>query len=188
MPLGRRGVTLIELIIVFVLLGMIVAFAAPRINVAKYQVESSMQGIGVTLLAVERQAITQQHDIIVMFDTTNQSLRIHEDNNDNGTVDAGERVRAVSLGEKVVFGLGGAPAMPAGTGLVTFKKVVGGYPALIFRRDGSASEAGGFYLTSTRAATYSGAYKQDSRAVLVDRATGRASWYRYGTSQWVRAF
>jgi prepilin-type N-terminal cleavage/methylation domain-containing protein len=188
MPLGRRGVTLIELIIVFVLVGMIVAFAAPRINVAKYQVESSMQGIGITLLAVERQAITQQHDIIVMFDTTNQALRIHEDNNDNGAVDAGERVRSVPLGEKVVFGRGAAGAMSIGTASVTFKKVISGYKALVFRRDGSASEAGGFYLTSKRAQTYSGGYAQDARAVLVDRATGRASWYRYGTSTWVRAF
>ena len=87
MRVGRLGVTLIELLIVLVILGLIVAFAAPKIDVMKFRIESSMQGVGLTLLAVERQAITQQHDIIVMFDATNQAMRIHEDKNDNGTVD-----------------------------------------------------------------------------------------------------
>src|ERR1700680_2041326 len=101
MRVGRLGVTLIELLIVLVILGLIVAFAAPKIDVMKFRIESSMQGVGLTLLAVERQAITQQHDIIVMFDATNQAMRIHEDKNDNGTVDAGERVRSVPLGDDI---------------------------------------------------------------------------------------
>ncbi|HUK21601.1 MAG TPA: type II secretion system protein [Gemmatimonadales bacterium] len=184
----RRGFTFIELLIVCLIVGIVVAFAAPKIDVTKFKIESAMQGVGITLLGVERQAITQQHDIIVMFDVANQALRIHEDNNDNGQVDAGERVRSVPLGDQVVFGRGAATAMSMGNGPVTFTKVVNGYPALVFHRDGSASEAGGFYLTSKRALNYSGGYTRDSRAILVDRATGRASWYRYGTSTWVKAF
>jgi hypothetical protein len=60
-------------------------------------------------------------------------------------------------------------------------------PAVVFHRDGSASEAGGFYLTSTRAAT-SGAHVEDTRAIELERATGRASWYKYGPPLWRRAF
>jgi prepilin-type N-terminal cleavage/methylation domain-containing protein len=188
MRLGRQGFTFIEILIVVIILGMLAAFAAPRIDVTRFKVESAMQGVGITLLAVERQAITQQGNIIVMFDQPNQSMRIHEDKNGNGLQDAGERVRAVPLGEQIVFGRGAAPAMPIGAGPITFTKMIGGFPALVFHRDGSASEAGGFYLTSLRAVKYSGGYAQDARAILLDRATGRASWYRYGTSQWVKAF
>jgi prepilin-type N-terminal cleavage/methylation domain-containing protein len=188
MRVGNRGVTLIELMVVFVILGMLVMFAGPKIDVTHFQIESSMQGVGLTLLAMERQAISQQHDIIVMFDQTKNALRIHEDNNNNAVIDAGERVRAVPLGDKVVFGRGSATAMAIGAGPVTFTKTIGGYKALVFHRDGSASEAAGFYLTSQRAINQPGGYKQDSRALLVDRATGRASWWRYGTSTWVRGF
>lgn len=187
MGLRRQGFTLMELMVVLVILGMVVAFAAPRIDVTKYQIESSMQGVGMTLLALERQSITQQHDIIVLFDQTNQALKVHEDNNNNAAVDAGERVRSIPLGEKVVFGKGVATAMSMGAGPVTFTKVVQGLKALVFHRDGSASEAAGFYLTSARAIKYGG-YPKDSRAILLDRATGRASWYRYNGSTWARAF
>jgi prepilin-type N-terminal cleavage/methylation domain-containing protein len=186
---SQRGFTFIEILIVVIILGMIAGFAAPRIDVTRFKVESSMQAMGMTLLALERQSIAQQHDIIVMFDQTQNALRVHEDNNNSGTFDAGERVRRIPLGDDIVYGLGGASAMaPLGTGPVTFTKVINGYKALVFHRDGSASEAQGFYLTSRRAAQYSG-YKQDTRAILLDRATGRASWFRFSNlNAWVRAF
>lgn len=181
------GFTLIEMLIVMVILGLVVAFAAPKIDMTRYRIESGMQGIGITMLAVERQAITQQHDVILLFDVPNNTIRIHDDANNNGVIDAGERVRGVSLGDGVVFGRAAAPARPMGPGPVTFTKVINGFPALVFHRDGSASEAGGFYLTSVRAAT-SGAHLEDSRAIELERATGRASWYRYGAPVWRRAF
>jgi prepilin-type N-terminal cleavage/methylation domain-containing protein len=188
MRLGRIGFTMIELLLVVVILGLLVGFVAPRIDVTKFKVESAMQAVGTTLLATERLAITEQHDVIVQFDTTNQRMRIHEDANNNGVIDPGEHVRAVPLGEAIVFGRGAAPAMPGmGPGPVTFTKLVGGLPALVFHRDGSASEAAGLYLTSQRAAT-TGTRPQDARAIQLDRGTGRASWYRYGPPAWQRAF
>lgn len=181
------GFTLIEMLIVMVILGLVVAFAAPKIDMTRYRVESSMQGIGMTMLAAERQAITQQHDVILLFDVPNNKIRIHDDANNNGVIDAGERVRGVPLGDGIVFGRATAPARPMGPGPVTFTKVINGFPALVFHRDGSASEAGGFYLTSVRAAT-SGVHLEDSRSIELERATGRASWYKYGAPVWRRAF
>ena len=187
MRLGRTGFTLVELLIVVVILGLLVGFAAPRIDVTKFKVESAMQAVGSTLLATERLAITEQHDVIVRFDVANNAMRIHEDRDNDGVIDPGERVRAMPLGEAVVFGLGTAPAMPMGPGPITFTKVLNGMPALVFHRDGSASEAGGFYLTSQRAAQ-TGTRPEDARAIQVDRATGRASWFRYGPPVWRRSF
>jgi prepilin-type N-terminal cleavage/methylation domain-containing protein len=188
MRLGRNGFTLIELLLVVVILGMLVAFAAPRIDVTKFKVESAMHSVGTTLLAVERLAITKQHNIIVRFDVANQAMRIHEDRDNDGVVDPGEHVRAEPLGEAIVFGRGAAPVMPGmGAGPITFTKLIGGMPALVFHRDGSASEAAGFYLTSQRAAA-TGTRPEDARAILVTRGTGRASWYRYGPPMWRRAF
>lgn len=186
---SHNGFTLIEMLVVLVILGMVVAFAAPKIDTTRYRVQSSMNGIGMTLMAVERQAITQQHDVILMFDVPNSRIRVLDDANNNGIADAGERLRGVPLGDGIVFSRATAVARPMGAGPVTFTKVVGGMPALVFHRDGSASEAGGFYLTSNRAAT-SGTHLEDTRSIELERATGRASWWKYSpaASAWVRAF
>lgn len=183
---NQGGWTLVELIIVMVLLGLLVTIAAPRIDVTKYRIDAAVQGLGTMLLAQERLAITKQHDIIVLFDVPNNQLRIHEDRNNSGLVDAGERVRGMPLGESMVFGLGGAPARPMGPGPVTFAKRIGGVPALVFHRDGSASEAAGFYITSIRGAATNRA--TDARAIELEAATGRASWYKYNGTKWLRAF
>src|SRR5262245_34517830 len=179
----RGGFTLIEMLIVLVVIGIVVGIAAPKIDTVKYRIESDMQAVGMTMLASERQAITQQHNVILTFDVPGGVIHIIDDANNNGALDTGERERAVALQEGLVFGRAGAPPRAMGQGPVTFTKIVNGQPALVFRRDGSASEAGGFYLTSTRAVT-SGSHVEDARAIEMERATGRATWYRYGPPVW----
>jgi len=181
------GFTVTELLIVLAIIGIVVAISAPKIDFIKFRLESDMQGVGMTLLTAERQAITQQHDVVLLFDVAQGVIRIHDDKNNNHVIDVGERVRGMALGEGVVFGRASAPARPMGPGPVVFTKMVDGFPALVFHRDGSASEAGGFYLTSTRAVR-SGLHVEDTRAIEIERATGRASWYRYGPPAWRRAF
>ena len=184
---NQQGWTIVELIIVVVMVGLVVVIAAPRIDTTKYRVESAVQGLGMTLLAQERLAITKQHDIIVLFDQPNNSIRIHEDRDNSGTIDPGERVRGMPLGEGIVFGRGAATARPMGPGPITFVRRIAGMPALVFHRDGSASEAAGFYITSVQAA--GGAVRAtDARAIELEAATGRASWYRYNGTTWLRAF
>ena len=181
------GFTLVEMLIVLVVIGLVVGLAAPKIDVTKFRVQSAMQGVGMTMLAVERQAITQQHDVIVMFDVPNNLIRIHDDANNNGIVDPGERLRGMPLGDGIIFGRAGVTPRPMGGAPVNFTKVVAGLPAVVFHRDGSASEAGGFYLTSNRAAT-GGTHLDDTRSVEIERATGRALWFKYGAGVWQEAF
>ncbi|MHB1311746.1 MAG: GspH/FimT family pseudopilin [Gemmatimonadaceae bacterium] len=183
----RRAFTLIELLVVVAIIGILVTFAAPKIDIQRFRVNSAVQALGTTILSAQRQAVTDQHDIIVLFDSTANRIRIHEDGNNNGVINTGEHVRFVSLGEAIVFGRGPAPAMPFGTSSISIVKRIGGTPALVFHRDGSASEVGGFYVTSALAQR-SSIRATDARAVSVERATGRASWFRYGGSAWVKLF
>jgi prepilin-type N-terminal cleavage/methylation domain-containing protein len=186
----NRAFTLVELMIVLAVIGIAATFALPRIDVTRFKVNSAVQALGTTVLTAQRQAVTQQHDIVVLFDTTTNRIRIHEDRNNDGDVDLpGEHVRPVPLGESIVFGRGPAPTLAAlGSDGVVINKRIGGIPALVFHRDGSASEAGGFYVTSVIAKRGESSRSTDARAVTVDRATGRASWFRYSPNGWVKLF
>ena len=128
----------------------------------------------------------RQHDVVVAFDTVSGSLRIHEDANNDGALNTGERVRHVVLDERVRFGVGSAPPRNGYVNAVTFTEEQGGLPAVRFRRSGSASQEGAFYLTSTRSAD--GENAQDTRAIEINRATGRSSWFYYDPPDWRQGY
>jgi prepilin-type N-terminal cleavage/methylation domain-containing protein len=181
------GYTLIELVLVVTLIGILAAFALPNIDVQRYRMDSAMRGVGMSLIGAQRAAVTRQHHIIVMIDPDGNTIRIHDDRNNDGSQDGNERIRAVPLGDHVVIGRGTASMHSIGGAEVTFTKMSGGVPAVTFRRNGAASELGGFYLTSRRHLN-SGTHAQDTRLIVVERATGRVEWHRYDGSQWVRGF
>jgi len=183
----RNGFTLIELVTVLAIIGIIVTFTIPRVDISGYRATGSVQVLGTTMMTAQRQALTQQHNIVVWFDSAGRTIKIHQDRDNDTAIDAAEHVRTVYIGEGMVFGLGAAPARGALTNVINVTRTSGGTKVLIFHRDGSASEAGGFYVTSLRAAQ--GAPRPtDTRLVIFDRATGRASWYRYGQSGWAKVF
>jgi prepilin-type N-terminal cleavage/methylation domain-containing protein len=184
---AARGFTLIEMLLVVSIFGFMVLIAAPKIDLQKFSVESAMQSTGTTLLVAQRFAVTRQHNIIVVLDTSAQALRILDDANNNGKADAGEHLRVVPLNDHIVFGLGGAPPLGSWVGPVSFTKQFGNLPAVTFHRDGSASEGGAIYLTTARAArdpTHAG----DTRVIEIERATARVSWYRAAPPSWRRGF
>jgi prepilin-type N-terminal cleavage/methylation domain-containing protein len=186
MPRLASGFTLIEMLIVLLVASAIAGLAIPRMDPFEADLRATTHSVGMALLSAQRQAIQGQHDVVVAFDTGTGILRIHEDTNNDGAISEGERVRSVSLGERVVFGLGGATPRGFGTAAVSFTKRQGGLPAITFHRNGSAGEGGSFYLTSRRAAA--GSHAGETWAVEVERATGRASWFSHRDGAWRRAF
>jgi prepilin-type N-terminal cleavage/methylation domain-containing protein len=187
--LRHRGFTLVEMLIVVTMIGIMTGIALWRVDIARYQVNGDIQSIGTTLIASQREAIAKQHNVIVVFDTAGKRVRVVWDANNNGAFDANEHSRIVFLGDRVRFGLGTAPAMPMGAQAVNFTdtETSSGLPSLTFYRNGSASEAGGAYITSLRSIG-DPKYVNDNRAMRVERATGRAEWWHYDGTTWQRGF
>jgi prepilin-type N-terminal cleavage/methylation domain-containing protein len=182
----RPGFSLPELLVVLLVISLLSVLLVPKIEIVKYRMDGAARGAVAALVSAQRQAVVRQHDVIVAFDQANRRLRIHQDRNNNGQLDQGEPTRIVPFDDGVVFGLGGAPPL-FGSAAIGFTETQGGLPVLRFIRSGSAGEEGHFYLTSTRTATTS-LYPKDARAVKVDRATGRVTWYYYDRDQWRKGF
>lgn len=183
------GFTLYELLFVMMILGVLVALARPHIDPQDHTVRNASQTVGSTLLMAQRLAVTGQHDVLVAFDTDAAMMRIHEDGDNDGEIDDSERVRHIEIDE-IAFARGPTPPHPViGADATSFAGAPDGLPALRFQRDGSVAEEGGLYLTTLRAErTGSAQYAEDTRAVVVERATGRASWFRYHDAEWERVF
>ena len=184
---SSRGFSLPELLVVLLIVSILSAIIVPAIEVVRYEVDGAARASMGALMAAQRVAVKRQHDVIVVFDTDATQIRIHQDGDNDGAVDAGERVRTVVLEDGVRFGRGSAPALDGYTSAVSFTETSQGMPAVRFIRSGSATEGGAFYLTSRRDLP-SGSHPGDARMVRVNRATGRVTWYEYTGSAWEQGF
>lgn len=183
----RAGYSLIEVLTILLVLSILTAIAAPRLDLERYQIEGSMQAVGSVLLGAQRTAIQEGHNVVVAFDAAHSRVRVHSDANNNLLIDSGESVRYEPLGESVRFGRGGAPSFFGTDDAISFVGRQDGMPAVVFYRNGAASEEGGFHLTSARAQAGSG-HQQDTRAIRIERATGRPTWFRRDGSSWRQEF
>jgi hypothetical protein len=176
---------MIELVSVITLSGVLLALAGPRIDLPYYRLSGEMDEVSGELLLAQRTAVQAQHDVVVAFDESGSRIRVHQDLNNNHRVDAGEKAPWVPLGEGIRFGRGGVEPMAGYADAVSFTQEEDGYPALVFVRNGSASEEGVVYLTSARALR-SAEYRRDAHAIFVQRSTGRPTVHRYTGTKWER--
>ncbi len=183
----RAGFTIFELLIVMVIAAIVATIVVPSINYTNMRVSSSARQIDMAMLSAQRLAVLRQYSVVVAFDTVQRQVRVHEDSNSNGAMDTNERLTYHQLEDGVVFGRGGAPAYTIGASGISFVKRQAGVPAVTFTRSGSAGEMGGLYLTSQRAAT-TGAFAPETRAITVNRGTGRVTLHTYTGSEWKRSF
>jgi prepilin-type N-terminal cleavage/methylation domain-containing protein len=185
----RAAVTLIEMLIVVTLIGIGSAIAFWKLDIAHYQVMGDMQGIGSAFIAAQREAVARQCNVILTFDTTAHVIHIITDANNNGVQDPGEHETAYALGDRVRFSMGAAPAGDVGPGPVTFNQTTNGLRSVTFYRNGGTNQAGGIYITSIREAiTNDPRFAFETHLIELARATGRADWWHYNGTQWMRGF
>jgi len=186
---GTAGFTMVEMMITIIIIGIVAAIGLPRIDFEGAKANSAMRTVSLTFAHAQREAVSLQMDVWVAIDTATRSIRLHEDRNNDGVIQNGERVSHSSLDDGVLFNTSGAPALGFGATYCSFTRTQGGLPAIVFHRDGTANESGGVYLTTAKAFAQNaagmsrGKFKQ--RAVAIDQATGRAFWWTYANGTWV---
>ena len=180
-PAPQVGFTLLEVLTVMTVAGILMLIMVPRVDVARFQLDTAMREVGSAVAAARGRAILRQHDYVLMFSETG-FVTLYDVNN-NGKTDIGEERRTVQLPERVKFDRGGATPILGLTEGISFTKRAEALPALTFHRNGAASEEGVIYLTSVRAVG-GDRNSQDTRALRIERATGRVRCFTYRTLAW----
>jgi prepilin-type N-terminal cleavage/methylation domain-containing protein len=184
---NRRGLTLIEIIMVVVIIGIMAKVAIPRFNINRYRADGAGRLARVLLQEAQRNAITRQSNVIVSFDPVISRFRVVQDYNNNDTINTTDLVTYRNMAEGAVFAkpswtgaVGQDGTTPAaainGAGLMT----VSGLTTIIFRRDGSASTDLTLFVT-TRANV-----PTEYREIVVSASTGRSDIYKFNGTTWMR--
>ena len=173
-PSSRRGFTLFELLTVLTMMGVVASMAIPRLRVSRYRIDAAAQQVRSVFQTAQRTALTRQFDVIVSIDTIKGELRIAEDKNNNGSIEASEWKFWRPSGEGNRFAVPGVGLRgPVTTSVVggTLKSI-DNLPSVIFHRDGSTSSDAEIYIASA----YKG--QMDFCVIELTRSTGRTELYR----------
>lgn len=183
-PRARSGFTVVELVMAMIMVGIMATLVLPKVRIGNSVVDTSARTISMSLMVAQREAVSRQHNVLVVFDTAQHTARTVWDLNNNRVADGGEKSRPFLLPEQLAFGL--PPGVPALSG-ITETAGAGGAPEgpmVVLQRSGSADRVAIVYLTTKRA--LAGSNEVDARALYIVRATGRPMWYSWTGSDWRR--
>lgn len=183
----QAGFTIIELVIVLAMIAVVSAIALPRIDADRFHVDGAAEDASLAVMVAQREAVARQHQVLLILDTGNQTIRTVWDANSNGVQDATEHVRDLALGERIRIGRStGVPALGTRAASVSVMRTCGAKPCLIMQRNGSTDREAWFYLTSRRAMEGATGRLSDARMVEIARASGRAQVWKYTGAAWMR--
>ncbi|MDH5233505.1 MAG: prepilin-type N-terminal cleavage/methylation domain-containing protein [Gemmatimonadota bacterium] len=178
----RRAFTLIEILMVMALMGLVVGFAVTRVSYWGYRMDANVRLLQNVVIGAQQTAITKNVTVQVMFDATEDRVRILQDYNNNGIMDASDSVRYRPLADGAEFQAppttidGVAPAYMTGPGVVA----TGNPLQLAIRIEANGSLSGDVvvYVGSPRN------LPEDFRAMTIVGATARTGFWSRGGGVW----
>lgn len=178
----RRGFTVIEILTVMALIAVVAGFAVSRASFVGYRMDANIRLLQNVIIGAQQTAIQRNTHVQVMFDANLHRVRILQDLNNDGVMDAGDSVRYRPLADGARFGTppstldGAAPAYMTGPGVIETGNPL--QRAIRIAPNGALSGDVVVYLGSARA------QPRDLRALTIVGATARTGFWSYATGTW----
>lgn len=182
----RRGQSFIGLLVVLLVLSLLTAFAAPRVDLTRYRSDAIARQAAGVFSASSREARRRRHDVVVRVDSSGKRLGVIWDRNGNGQRDPGESEVWTDLDPsadildppKPLPMLAGSSARrPLHTSGLAAPVSLG---SVTFRRGGGSNADFVLYLTSDPG------LPNAWRAVQVASRTGTVLLWRFDGTRWTR--
>ncbi len=184
---ARRGQSFVGLLVVLLILTLLTAFGAPRVDLTRFRSDSLARQAASVFSVAKRTSRQQRHDVLVRVDSAGKRLCTVADINGNGVRDPGEKETWTDLDSSTELldppsQLPTSPMPASGRRSLDVSRVtapvVRGQVA--FRRSGAANADFVLYLTSD--AQVPTAW----RAVHVSGPTGVVQLWRFDGVRWSR--
>ncbi len=178
--IARRGVTLVEFLVVLAILAVLVGLGLPRLDSARFRADANVRLVRMALQQAQTLSAQRQHDVVVSFDLSGGRIRVLDDSDNSRSLTAGEHVawRALTEGARFAVpaaGINGAVATAvSGSSVATLD----GMPTVTFYRNGSLSSGVEVYIQ------VDGKKENVVRAVELVQSTGKTQSYRYTGAAW----
>jgi catechol 2,3-dioxygenase-like lactoylglutathione lyase family enzyme len=182
----RRGQSFVGLLMVLLVLTLLTAFAAPRVDLTRFRSDAIARQAAGVFSGASRAARQRRHDVFVRVDSAGKRLGVVSDPNGNGRRDPGESEVWTDLDPSadILDPPTPLPTLPESsvrrplhTSGVALPVSVGG---VAFRRGGGAGADFVLYLTSDPG------LPSAWRAVHVTSRTGSVHLWRFDGTRWTR--
>lgn len=176
----EKGFTLIEMLMAIAIVGIILATAAPNFSKwkEKHQIDGQAQKVYFDLLLARTTAVKTNNNVLVTFNTTAETYTVHDDTDSNGTQDAGEAVKTVTLEEDIQFAFNTGVSDIDGN-VVTSSVSFGGSQTVTFDSRGQASSSGSVFMLHRNDI---GLTSDRARTISVLEATGAVDYWSYDST------
>ena len=181
----ERGFSVVEMLIVVAIIFIVSAMALIALNPTRQQAQAdaAMVQVASQLRKAREIAIEQRRDVLVSFDTTNNSITLTQLNLPAGTTDLG----TIPIQAPAVFMI--TPGMPdtadgfGNLAPIYFNGISGGPVGMAFQSDGTFVDGAGNLVNGTVYVGIPGVLVS-ARAVTILGATGKIRMYKGNGTGW----
>ena len=177
---SKKGFTLIEMIITMTIIGIVSAIAIPNFSKwkEKHEINGQAQKVYFDLMLARTTAVKSNNNVRVTFNLVANTYTIHEDSNDDGTVDAGENLKNAVLENNVQFAYNVGITDTDGNA-VTSAASFGGAQVVVFDSRGQANASGSVLLLHL---SDIGITDDRARLISILQATGGVDYWKYSAA------
>ena len=173
----NQGFTLLELLIVILFVGIIMAIGIPNFSKLKekYEINGQAQKVYFDIMLARSTSVNNNNNVSVTFDVSKNLYKIHDDTNSDNVEDQGESIKSVNLENNVEFGY--VPGLRDIDGnMVTSPIFMESGNTVTFNSRGQASKGGSIFLIHKNDI---GISNNRLRSINILRATGAVEYLKY---------